>query len=545
MKQEKSMKDKTSDMENNITVVLIALYRYQNFAIRTMHSLLETIDGVKTYTLFFKNIDSINQFDIPSDKEYELLINKIIDLNPNIIGISVLSSFYSIAKRITKLIKYNTSAMVIWGGIHPTIYPESCIKDADLICLGEGEKALIDLVISLRDGKDYYHIDNLWINNGNNIIKNSMRSLIKDLDSLPFPSYGNESFFFIESNKITKKDITLLDPNIFYIYIKSSRGCPFACSYCVNSILKQLFKKLGHYNRRRSVANVIEEIKEIISLSGNKKNYVFFVDDFFSSDKSWLDEFKLAYKREINLPFGVEYHPNLLKPYILTTLLESGVDTINFGIQTGSDHIRNNIFNRPGKNSEIIKIANEIANYGINIRYDLILNNPYESEETLRDTIKLLLRLPKPLFFFLFSFQYFPNYPFTMKSIEDGYIKDEEANVDIVENPALKWNYTPKLLPNTKKQQLQNIIWLMAFPGANVNDKIIKFAIFNDLFFSRLCFICLNFKAIIMGKIIGIGGIIWRYRWIGILLNGFKYILKGNIKTLYMKIIKKIKHIEI
>ena len=85
----------------------------------------------------------------------------------------------------------------------------------------------------------------------------------------------------------------------------------------------------------------------------------------------------------------------------------------------------------------------------------------------------------------------------------------------------------------------------MAFPGANVNDKIIKFAIFNDLFFSRLCFICLNFKAIIMGKIIGIGGIIWRYRWIGILLNGFKYILKGNIKTLYMKIIKKIKHIEI
>ena len=238
-----------------------------------------------------------------------MFVNKIIELKPAFVGISVLSPYVPIAKRLTKLIRDNSLSLVIWGGIHPTISPDSCIKEADIICVGEGEGAITDLVTHLRDGKEYLNIENLWINNGGHIIRNPMRSLMQDLDSLPFPSYGNDSFYFIDSNRITTKDPTLLDS---CLTIQTSRGCPYVCSYCVNSLLRPLFKNLGPYTRRKSVNNIIREIKENLNLSGNARDYVLFVDEVFGTDKSWLDEFESIYKKEIGLPFYVEYNPELI-----------------------------------------------------------------------------------------------------------------------------------------------------------------------------------------------------------------------------------------
>ena len=60
-----------------ITVVLIALYRYQNFPIRIMHSLLEKIDGVKPYTVFFQNFYT-NALKLPTAREEDLLKKKIL-----------------------------------------------------------------------------------------------------------------------------------------------------------------------------------------------------------------------------------------------------------------------------------------------------------------------------------------------------------------------------------------------------------------------------------------------------------------------------------
>ena len=518
--------------KQNITVVLVALYRYINFPLRIMHPLLENIDGVKPYTIFFKNHDA-NLFKVPSATEEDLFVKQIIDLKPNLVGISVLSPYVPIAKKLTKLVRDNSSALVIWGGVHPTISPESCIKEADMICIGEGEGAITELVTDLRDGKDYFNTENLWINNGSNIVKNPMRALIQDLDSLPFPSYGNDSFYFIDSNRITRNDPTLLDS---YVWVQSSRGCPFACSYCVNSLLRPLFKNLGHYTRRRSVNNIIREIKEKLDLFGHIKDYVFFVDEVFGNDESWLNEFETIYKKEIGLPFFVEYNPKFINSTILEKLFNAGVETIDLGIQTGSDYIRNRIFHRAGKNNEIINLASEISNYGIKIKYDLIIDNPYENEESLKNTISVLLQLPKPLFFNLHALQYFPDYPFTNKAIEEGHIKIEDASVDsLMERTTKNWGFVPRLTFK-KKQMLENIIWL--FVSGHVKDRTVKYAVFNDSIGSKICFIYLNIKSTVLGKILGSGGIADKHIWLRYLIYGFKYILKGDIKSLHLKIRK-------
>lgn len=522
---------------DNVKIILVALYRYRNFSIRTMHQILEDIPGVLPYTIFLKNCET-NYFTYPTEKEEILFLGLIKTIRPKVVGLSVYSQHMSIACRLTKLIKdVDSSILVMWGGIHPTISPEDCIKEADIICLGEGEGAISDFVKSLRDGTSYQAVNNLWIKNGNNIIKNPMRPLIQDLDKLPFPAYGKDSYFFIDSSKVIKKDSTQLNFNNS-ISIQTSRGCPYLCSYCVNSLLQPQFKDLGPYIRRRSVDNVIQEIKQ-----SPEAQYVYFIDEVFATDKLWLDEFEKKYKSEVGLPFYVEYNPKVINSSTLNKIVNAGLDLMKVGIQTGSDYIRNHIFNRPGKNSEIIQLAKELAGYKIKVRYDLIIDNPYDTEQTLKETIDLLLQLPKPLYLNLYSLQYFPRYPLTNRAVEDRVISSEEADVNnLPEKTGKKWAFVPRLSPYSNKQKLQNILWLMEWN--HVKDKTVRFAVFENRFASGPCLNYLNFKSIILGKILGVGGIVWKNYWLVYLKNGIGYILKGDFKTFYFKITKRLKYIQ-
>jgi radical SAM superfamily enzyme YgiQ (UPF0313 family) len=205
------------------------------------------------------------------------------------------------------------------------------------------------------------------------------------------------------------------------------------------------------------------------------------------------------YKKEIGLPFKVQYNPKLVKVDTISKLINIGLHRVKFGIEAGTDQIRNQIFHRPGKNSEIVNLVNSISNYDIKIRYDLILDNPYDTEETLKDTIDLLMQLPKPLRFNLYSLQYFPKYPLTRKALNDGHISAEEVSLDSLQKRmARNWAYVPKVLPYTKKQMLQNIIWSYVY--GYIKDGMVKKAVFGDSQKAHLFLLYLNFKAIFWGK---------------------------------------------
>ena len=145
---------------NKIQVVMVGLYTYFNVPVRILHPLVDRLDGVKAHTIFYKNYDS-NIFSLPSVREEEIFVDTIKQLNPDVVGISLNSPYVLIAKRLTELIKKYTSAIVIWGGVGPTISPEDHIKLTDIICIGEGERALEELVMAVRYGKDYKNIKNL------------------------------------------------------------------------------------------------------------------------------------------------------------------------------------------------------------------------------------------------------------------------------------------------------------------------------------------------------------------------------------------------
>ena len=527
-----------------IQVVIVGLYTYFNVPVRILHPLADRIEGVKAHTIFYKNYDS-NLFSMPTEKEENLFLETIKKINPKIVAISLLSPYVLIAKRITELVKKNTGAVVLWGGVGPTITPDEHIKLTDVICIGEGERAFEEFIISVRDKKDYSNIRNLWVNDGSKITKNPQGPLIQELDTLPFAEYGNENMYFIEQNRLTREDPEL-DHNI--LYLQSTRGCPYSCSFCVETMYHDIYKGLGKFVRRRSVDSIVNEVNMHKNRPNNRKKRVYFIDEVFGSAPGFIEEYSERFPKEVGLPFDVLYHPKSLKVKTIEKLASAGVAEINFGIQTGSDKIRNDVFTRPGTNKEIIELTKEISKFDIKIRYDLILDNDFETKETLKECIDLILQLPKPVIFNTFSLQHFPDYPMTKLAIEAGHITEEELDdwPTMMRRTTENWKFIPRWKKRKKTrtnqlQRLNNIIWMICWN--HVSDKTVKYAVFSKGIFSKIVFHYINIKSVILWKIWGEGGLLhkasFRFRLLTYPLAAFKLILKGDWKDLAYKINKK------
>ena len=131
-------------------VVLIALFHYDHFALRLLFAYLRS-HGVPVHFIGFKRMKhkltrtlkndfmEMNDFHTPvTEDEINLLLKELEKLDPALVGVSLQSSQFGTAKRITQAIKSRLDVPVVWGGAHPTIDPESCIPHADAVCVGEG-----------------------------------------------------------------------------------------------------------------------------------------------------------------------------------------------------------------------------------------------------------------------------------------------------------------------------------------------------------------------------------------------------------------------
>jgi len=117
--------------------------------------------GFETHIIFLKDWVH-NRLTMPSDAEFDAAMKIIAEKKADLIGFGFMSSLYPMVLEATKRVKRRfPDTPVVWGGIHPTSTPETCIDDVDYLCIGEGEVAAIDLATALRDGTDTTSIPNI------------------------------------------------------------------------------------------------------------------------------------------------------------------------------------------------------------------------------------------------------------------------------------------------------------------------------------------------------------------------------------------------
>lgn len=312
------------------------------------------------------------------------ILNKAKKFNPNLIAVTTATNDFEYATSITTFLKKQLKVPVVAGGFHPTISPEEVIsKDCfDIICIGEGEEAILEIIKSLEKGDLDTTIKNTWVKKKDEkgkteIIKNPLRNLISNLDKIPFPD--RKLFDYKKYLEWNRGTLSLI----------STRGCPFKCSYCINHFLIKTYKDKGKYIRFRSIDNIFKEINILLKEYGDSIKNIEFYDDTFTLDEKRIKEFCKRYPLEIGIPFTINTRVNAINPDFFEALKKAGCTRVSIGIESGDSYIRNDILKRNMSDAQIIKAFHSAKKAGLKTYSFNMIGIPFETKQSIKKTIEL------------------------------------------------------------------------------------------------------------------------------------------------------------
>jgi len=416
---------------------------------------------------------SVSYKDFPG--AFKLFEEWILKNRFELIGISFMSHHRDIFVEMTRIIrKALPGCKIIAGGVHAwLIDPDRTIEHCDYVCAGEGEELYKNLLESLsgpETGRPL-RLPGLMEKYDGNVIRTPVKEYMP-IDDLPVPTMGSEYIHYLYS----KGDIITFkqeDPQLSNTFscVHIGRGCPFKCTYCINSLFPERRKV-----RVRSVNKVISEIKRLLGF--RKFEAFIFMDEIFPLQASWLEEFAAAYKKEVGVPFVITLYPGMLTYEKTKLLKEAGLKEVSIGIQSGSENIRKNVYERSGTNSRILEENEMLSKLGIMTYYDFIIKNPFEKEADYRDSLELVSSLKRPFYLKFHTLAYYPRHPITdmalgHKLIDEGDISATIGYLDVntphkvaivdhypVERNLLFWN--AKLRKEMSCGHTDSSYWLLA-----------------------------------------------------------------------------------
>lgn len=298
------------------------------------------------------------------------LIDQIAKYKPDITGVYVncilIDVVFSFANKLKDVLP---KTLLIAGGPQTTVTPELILKNKniDVAGIGEGEYTVLDLVKNI---KNLEKVDGIYYKKNGRIIKNKSREFIKDIDSLPFPAYELlDSRYFRNLEKV----------------IVGSRGCIFNCAFC-QPTLRKLF---GHNIRKRSPKNIVDEIEFLVKKYNTKK--ILFHDDTFTVDKKWvIDICRMLIERKLKIRWICNSRVNTIDLEMLEWMKKAGCTLVEFGVESGSDYIRNSILKKGTSKKQIKKAFLLCHKVRIKSSAYMMVGSPYETKETLNKSIELL-----------------------------------------------------------------------------------------------------------------------------------------------------------
>jgi anaerobic magnesium-protoporphyrin IX monomethyl ester cyclase len=390
---------------------------------------------VRPHCFIDKTRNHIKQTDRCED-----LQNLVDEFGPDLIAMSCNEVSYPMGLTLLESIK-NYNGLTLVGGVFPTFAPEKVIRNncVDMICVGEGEEVLVELIDKLANGENITDIKNLWIKTETNIIKNDLRPLV-DLNEIPLPDYDifeEQRYYRPMAGRIWK-----LFP------IETSRGCQFSCTFCNSPSQRTLYQGIGRYFRKKSVKRIDEELSSLVSKY--KAEYIFFITDtLLCLSNREFDEFCKMYSK-YSLPFYCQNRPEMITCERMKRLKEIGCVRMTIGVQQGNEAFRKDILKINLTNEKIIEAFEILEKVGIVVSVDNIIGFPCETRELVFDTIRLNRQLQFDTSN-AFTFAPFHGTELHRICLEKGYIRDDTPLNNFSQESVLD-------MPEFPKQEIAKLV---------------------------------------------------------------------------------------
>jgi anaerobic magnesium-protoporphyrin IX monomethyl ester cyclase len=316
---------------------------------------------------------------------------RLAQWKPDVVGIEIPFSGWSrtafaaaaIAKSISK------DVVTYLDGQHPSAMPKECLANpnTDFVVVGERENTVLELVNGLEKGlSDFSKVKGLgFVKNGKPVLT-AQRSMIEDLDSLPFPArHLLPMDIYTEAVRENPLRNEVYKPMTIMI---TSRGCPFNCVFCSNCTV------WGKRWRGRSPENVVAEIEHVMKDYGIKQ--IDFYDDNMTLDKKRMEGIcDLIVKRNVRVewftPNGIR--ADTLDEALLRKMKRAGCKKIRLAPESGVQRVVDEVI---GKSLDLKSVEQAVIlskKVGIGVGLFFVIGLIGETKTDIEETIRFAYKL--------------------------------------------------------------------------------------------------------------------------------------------------------
>ena len=301
---------------------------------------------------------------------------------PAFIGLSCTTSSFHDGIRIAEIARQTVPGIkTVFGGPHVSALKEGLFANfpaMDFAVVGEGEETMSELARVGRD--DPASVKGLIYRQGSEVIYTGYRDKGLVLDDLPFPAYeklaGFPNSYMLPIFNYPKT------PNTSCI---SSRGCPYACSYCDRSVFNRSFR----YNSATYLYEHLRYLRERFGI-----RHINFYDDQFTFNRKRVDEFcSLMIERPLGMTFNCAVRAEHIDPELLAHMKSAGAWMMSLGIETGDEEL----LAQHRQNADLDHLATKIRmikDAGLRTKGLLMMGLPGETEASIRRSMKYVFSLP-------------------------------------------------------------------------------------------------------------------------------------------------------
>ncbi|MFO7760469.1 MAG: B12-binding domain-containing radical SAM protein [Thermodesulfobacteriota bacterium] len=365
-----------------------------------------------------------------------LIREYLVFYKPAFIGLSCTTSSFLDGVRLAGLARQAVPGIkTVFGGPHVSALREQLLADypeVDIIVAGEGEETLKEVI--LNDGRELENIPGLIYLLQDKAFFTGYREVQLDLDSLPFPAYeklaGYPGSYRLPIFNYPRTPNTSCT---------SSRGCPYACSYCDRSVFRRSFR----YNSAGYLYEHMAYLKKRFNI-----RHINFYDDQFTFKR---DRVEHLMTRLIDRPLGMTFNCAVRAEHVdqelLALMKKAGCWMISLGIETGDE----NLLARHRQNADLQMLAEKIRlikKNGIRTKGLLMMGLPGETEESIKKSMSYVFSLPIDDFN-LAKFTPFPGSPLYKDIHNLGEFEEDWARMD-----CMSFLFTPEGMSRERLDEL-------------------------------------------------------------------------------------------
>jgi radical SAM superfamily enzyme YgiQ (UPF0313 family) len=396
--------------------------------------------GMATIAAFLERngitADIIDCYARPAEAD-RLIVEYLRSYRPGYIGFSCTTSSFLDGARLAELAKATLPGIrTVFGGVHVSARREQVLTDypvVDFVVMGEGEQTLTELIEA--DSGEPAGVEGVIYRDGAGaVVNNGYRQARLELDDLPFPAYeklaGYPAAYMLPIFNYPKA------PNTSCI---SSRGCPYACSYCDRSVFRRSFR----YNSAEYLYDHLRYLKNRFRI-----RHINFYDDQFTFNRQRVEEFC---RKMIDHPLRMTYNCAVRAEHIdyelLRLMKRAGCWMISLGIETGDE----DLLAQHRQNANLSMLADKIRlikKAGIRTKGLLMMGLPGESEKSIRKSMDYVFSLPIDDFN-LAKFTPFPGSPIYEKIHELGEFEEDWEKMD-----CMSFQFVPKGMTRERLEEL-------------------------------------------------------------------------------------------